>query len=502
MQLTLRKLSIASFLLASITITSCKKNDETANASLISFTNKSVTPPLLNVLPGFNDVTVYSVIGSDDDIPGSTGYVFGGSADGAGFLKNVDGTFTYIVNHEDNFAVSRITLDATLKPTKGEYILNSTGGLWRLCSATLATQAEHGFGPLFLTCGESGEESRTHGVDPLAINFNPGQSKELTGLGRWNAENAVPLNKNAFPGKTVIVIGDDDSGAEGGQVVLYISNTVGDLNNGSLYVMRRTNNNFRERDMVEGTSYDVEFVKIDNASTLTGRQLNLASVTSNAIRFGRVEDVDYRKGSAANNRELYFTVTGQNNTGTNADNSRSKYGRAYKLNLNDTDPTKGKLEVILDGDNRTGIAKDFQNPDNIMVTQNYVYVQEDPNSGYNDQTHDALIYQYDIATKQLKKVFELDQRRNTSDAAKYNVPGSSSGYPVPAGAPATSGGLGSWEYGSLIDVSDETGSPNTFLLCIQPHTWTGDRYLNADKGTIRTAERQASQIVLIKGLPK
>jgi hypothetical protein len=502
MQSNFKTLSLATIASLSLAFTSCKKKDEVLAASLISFSNKSVTNPLVNVLPGFADVKVYSVIGSDDDIPASAGYVFGGSADGAGFLKNADGTFTYLVNHEDNFAVSRLTLDASLKPIKGEYILNSTGGLWRLCSATLATQAEHGFGPLFLTCGESGEESRTHGVDPLALSFNPGQSKELAGLGRWNAENAVPLNKNAFPGKTVIVIGDDDSNAEGGQVVVYISDRVGDLITGSLYIMKRSNNNFKERDMVEGANYDVEFVKIDNASTLTGRQLNLASVTANAIRFGRVEDIDYRKGSAANNRELYFTVTGQNNTGSNADNSRSKYGRVYKLNLNDTDPTKGKLEVVLDGDNRTGIAKDFQNPDNIMVTQNFVYVQEDPNSGYNDQTHDALIYQYDIASKQLKKVFELDHRRNASDAAKYNVPGSSSGYPIPTGAPATSGGFGSWEYGAMIDVSDETGSPNTFLLCIQPHTWTGNRYLNADKGTIRTAERQASQIVLIKGLPK
>jgi hypothetical protein len=481
---------------------SCKKNNNEQNVSQVEFTNKSVTPPLVKILSGFNDVSVYSVIGSDDDITASPGYVFGGSADGAGLLKNADGSFTYLVNHEDNFAVSRITFDPTLKPIKGEYILNSTGGLWRLCSATLATPEEHGFGPLYLTCGESGEESRVHGVDPKAVIFNPAESKELSALGRWNAENAVPLNKNAFPGKTVIVIGDDDSNTEGGQVVLYISDRVGDLTGGSVYVMRRTNNNIKERDMVEGTSYDVEFVKIDNAASLTGRQVNLATASLNAIRFGRVEDIDYRKGSAANNRELYFTVTGQNNTGINADNSRSKYGRVYKLNLNDTDPTKGKLEVILDGDNRTGIAAAFQNPDNIVVTQNYVYVQEDPNSGYNDQTHDAYIYQYDIATKKLKPVFELDHRRTASDAAKYNVAGSSSGYPVPSGTPGTSSGFGAWEYGAMIDVSDQLGSPNTFLLCIQPHTWVGDRYKNADKGTIRTSESQASQVVLIKGLPK
>jgi hypothetical protein len=41
-------------------------------------------------------------------------------------------------------------------------------GTWRLCGATMATVAENGFGPLYLTCGESGEESRTHGINPFA----------------------------------------------------------------------------------------------------------------------------------------------------------------------------------------------------------------------------------------------------------------------------------------------------------------------------------------------
>jgi hypothetical protein len=48
----------------------------------------------------------------------------------------------------------------TKQTYKGEYLLNSNGGTWRLCGATMATVAENGFGPLYLTCGESGEESR------------------------------------------------------------------------------------------------------------------------------------------------------------------------------------------------------------------------------------------------------------------------------------------------------------------------------------------------------
>jgi hypothetical protein len=480
-------LSVLTLIVASIA--ACKKDSEKSiiNADIV-LKNNSVTPVLAKKLPGFESLEMFSVVGSDDILPNSPSYIFGGSADGAGLLKNTDGTYNLLVNHEDNFAVSRVTLDNTFKPVKGEYILNSNGGIWRLCSATMATPEEHGFGPLFLTSGESGEESRTHGVNPLATTFNASSSKELPALGRTSAENAVPLTKNAFAGKTVVIIGDDDSGTEGGQVFIYVSNTVGDLVNGKLYTLRRKDLNSRERDMLEGTGYDVEFVEIANAAGLTGRQLQLAAVGANSIRFGRVEDLDYGKGSASANREIYFNVTGQATTGANADYSRTKYGRVYKLVLDANNPLAGRIECILDGDNRTtGKAKEFQNPDNIMVTENFVYIQEDANS-YGDETHDAYIYQYSIATKELKKVIELDHRRTASDASKYNV-----------GVNST---FGSWEYGAMIDVSETIGVPNTFLLCIQPHTWRADKYKGVDGGTLRPNENQASQVIIIRGLAK
>ena len=476
------------------------KNDNNNNSSntAIEFKNHSVTPALIKKLSGFENLSIFSLVGSDDVLEQSPSFIFGGSADGAGLMKNADGTFTLLTNHEDNFSVSRLTLDKNLKPVKGEYILNSTGGVWRLCSATLATPEEHGFGPTYLTCGESSVESRIHAINPLASPASPNISKEVAGLGRWNSENALPLHKNAFPGKTVILIGDDDSNAEGGQVVLYVSNTPGDLTNGKLYVMKRTDNNIKERDIVTGNEYDVEFVEIPNASAMTGAQLNLAAVTANSIQFGRVEDLDYRKGTATNNREVYFNVTGQATTQANANYTRTKYGRVYRLVLNANDPTRAKIECILDGDDRNGVARAFQDPDNILVTENYVYIQEDPNSGYNDQTHDAYVYQYSIATKQLKPVLELDHRRNEADAAKYNA-STSNGYPQPV--PGKSG-YGSWEYGAMLDISDIAGQPNTFLLNIQPHTWTGDKYRNPDGGTIRVNENQASQTIIIRGLPR
>ena len=490
---TNKRLLSSTALLALFALAGCTDH-RTPDSPAITIQNQSVTPVLAKLLPGAaggrlaaGGVSMYSLLSSDDQLAQSPNYVFGGSADGAGIFQNPDGNYSIIVNNEDNFSVSRITLDKTFKPIKGEYILNSDGGTWRLCSATLATPVEHGFGPVFLTCGESGVESRTHA---LRVDADPQQaaiSREVAGLGRWSAENAVPLPKTAYPGKTVIVIGDDDSGTDGGQVAMYLSNTVGDLDNGSLHMLRRTDGNQREMDMNPGSVYDVEFVKIDNHKTLTGAQINAKVNALKGIKFGRVEDVDYRKGGGANGRDVFFAVTGQDNSGANADYSRSKYGRIYKLVLDANEPTKGKLEVLLNGDDRSGIAKTFQDPDNVCVTTNYIYIMEDPN-GYGDEKHDGYVYQYNLNTKQLTPIIELDHRRTAVDAAKYNVGGTSA--------------LGDWESSGMIDVSDVTGRPNTFMLGIQAHTWRGDKYKGVDGGSKRLSENQASQLILIEGLPR
>lgn len=460
----------------------CSNNeDEAGEVSQVELKDHSVSANMVKKLPGFENLEVFSLVGSEDVLPESPNYVFGGSADGAGLLKNEDGTFSFLVNHEDNFAVSRVTLDKTFKPVKGEYILNSNGGIWRLCSATLATDEEHGFGPVFLTCGESGPESRTHALDPRATPAQAAQTRELAGFGRWSAENAVPLPKTAYPGKTAVIIGDDDSGTDGGQVALYLTNTPGDLINGSLYLLRRTDQNTREMDLVEGASVNIEFVQIPDHRLLTGAQMNAISTQLKGISFGRVEDIDYRKDGVG--REVYFNVTGQNGNA-----NRTKYGRVYKLVLNANDPLKGTLELVLDGDNRsTGKAKEFQNVDNICVTQNYAYIQEDPNS-YGDETHDAYIYQYDLNTKELKKVIELDHYRDNAElGAKYL---------------STTSTFGSWEYGAMIDISETIGIENTFIVCIQPHTWRLDKFKGVDGGTLRPNENQGSQIIVIKGLAK
>lgn len=488
-------------------IVSCSKADETiqppakvapppppaAAATVqppsIEFKDQSVTPPLLKKLQGFESLGVYSLLSSEDKLSESPTYVFGGTADGAGVLKAADGKgYVMMVNNEDNFSVSRIFLNENFKPVKGEYYLNSNGGQWRLCSATLATPAEHGFGPLYLTCGESGESSMIHALDPLVVTADPSNKTLVKGaLGHWAAENAVPLPKTAYPGKTVIVIGEDDSEATGGQLALYLAAT-GDLENGELYMLKRKEDNQRERDMVTSQLYDVQFEKIQSSGErLTGTQIQSKTDVVKAIKFGRVEDIDYRKGGGSNGREIYFNVTGQNDSGVNSDFSRTRAGRVYRLTLNENDPLSGKLEVILDGDDANGPAKMFQNPDNICVTENFAYIQEDAN-GYGTETHDAYIYQYDIKGKTLRLVFELDQRRDGSEMAnKFKSQDSKKG---------------SWEYGALTDISEVVGVPDVFTLNVQLHSWTDAKFRNPDGGAAASKMEQGSQVLLIKGLPR
>lgn len=484
--------ALTSTVLLGLALWSCTDHSDPDNSNAVVLQNHSVTPALLKKQAGFESLELFSLIGSDDKLPQSPGFVFGGSADGSGLLKNADGTFSMLINHEDNFAVSRITLDKTFKPVKGEYILNSDGGQYRLCSATMATPKEHGFGPVYLTCGESSEESQIHALDPYSPAGAASMSRTKSSLGRQNAEQALPLPKTAFPGKTVIMVGDDDSGTNGGQVFLYVADQVGDLDNGSYYTLRRKDLNQREMDIKQNQKYAVEFVKIENQKTLTGRQMNEKVNTElKSIQFGRVEDVDYRKDGIG--REVYFNVTGQNNTGVNADYSRTKYGRTYRLTLDANNPLAGQLEVILDGDDRTGKAKTFQDVDNLCVTKNYVYIQEDPN-GYGDETHDSYLYQYNIATGELKVVFELDHHRTAADKEKYNQNS--------AGTQFALSKFGDWEYGSLVDISEETGKEATFMLMIQPHSWRSPAYAGVDGGSIRKNENQASQVVIIRGLPR
>jgi len=469
------------FSMASIVALSCNKSKDTADVIVDKpeFKNRSNAESFVTVDPAFSGVSAFTLISSSDTIPASPNFVFGGAPDGQGFLKNPDGSgYIMVTNHENTWAVSRVYLDKKLNPVKGEYIVNTDGGMFRLCSGTLATPEEHGFGPLFLTTGESNVNAMTHAINPIATANPADQSRVLPALGKFSGENSVPLHKNAYPGKTVIILGED---AGNGQVYLYVSNTVGDLQNGKFYALRRTNLDQIEKNMTEGNSYDVEFVEVPNAKNLTGTEIENLNTSLKSIQFARVEDLDYRKGNAVNNREIYFVATG-----VSGQPDKTYWGRMYRIKLDAANPLIGKLEVVEDGDLDNGGANGIINPDNVCVTDNYVYIQEDGDSFFPGATHNSLIWQYDIATGTKKRMLDL---RNKIATTKFN--------------PTNDQRFATWEHGAMVDISETIGEPNTFLINIHAHTWVeADRFLNPSRATSVQPYKSGGQTLILKGVPR
>lgn len=468
-----------SLLAVSTLMLGCDKDDDTP-VERAEFKNRSNAPSFVTIDPAFaGSVSAYTLISTSDTISGSPNFIYGGAPDGQGFLKNPDGSgYIMVTNHENTWALSRVFLDKKLNPVKGEYIVNTDGGLFRLCSGTLATPEEHGFPKnVFLSTGESNVNAMTHAIDPIAPADPANQTRVKPALGKFSGENAVPLPKDAYAGKTVIILGED---AGNGQVYLYVSNTVGDLDNGKLYVLRRTNLDQVEKNMSKGSVYDVEFTEVPNAKNLTGSEIENLNSTLKSIQFARVEDLDYRKGGGANGREVYFVATG-----VSGQPDKTYWGRVYRLKMDAANPLTGKLEVVEDGDLEPGVG--VINPDNLCVTNNYVYIQEDGDSFFPGATHNSLIWQYDIASGTKKRM--IDMANKTVGGTKYN--------------PANDQRFATWEHGAMIDISDIIGEPNTFLINIHAHTWVeGDRFLNPSKAISVQPYKSGGQTLILKGVPR
>ncbi|OIQ18695.1 MAG: phosphatase [Flavobacterium sp. MedPE-SWcel] len=471
------------------TLVSCNNDDDNkATPNPVELANHSTSPNImLKKASGFSNLNIYNILSSEDVLEDSPAFVYGSMADGAGLLKNDDGTFSLINNIEADYAVARITFDETFKPVKGEYILNSaaTAGTAQ-CSGTLITPQEHGFGPLYLSGGEWGGSSKAvFATDPFRSAADASTANILTKLGQWTCENAVPIGKDAYSDKTVVFIGDDqgDNTTPSGQLGMYVGNS-GDLYGGQLYGLKMSDASINfEMDMTEGQSYPVEFVSLEETEV---DLLDAECKNKGVMGFSRLEDIDWRRGSAANQREIYFCVTGRKKP--DLVGKGTIYGRVYKLVLNENDPTgAGTLTCILDGDKLDGIAKAFHSPDNITVTENYVYIQEDPN-GYADtpdKTHYARLYQYNISTGALKTVLECDQ-----DAA-------------------TAAGYGNtdkmWEITGMIDISDIIGKDNTFAIITQNHGWEpadGSAFTDPNATTVEGSRKEGSMLYVIEGLER
>ncbi|WP_445711854.1 alkaline phosphatase PhoX [Flavobacterium sp.] len=465
-------------------VISCNQDDDssTTTEEQVTLKNHSSTPVFLNKKAGFENLEIYSLLSSEDQLLQSPNFVYGSMADGMGLMKNNDGTFSLINNIEADYSIARISFDKTFKPVKGEYILNAAAtASTAQCSGSLITPEEHGFGPLFLSGGEWGGASKgVFATDPFKNSNDAELATMLPAFGQWSTENAVVIGKDAYPTKTVAFIGDDtgDNTTPSGQLAMYVANR-GDLAGGKLYGLKVTTAGIDfEMDMNEGSTYQAEFVEYTEK---TLNELEQESRDKGIMGFSRVEDIDYRKGSGSANREIYFAVTGRKKTALTG--KGTFYGRIYKVVLDAVNPTLATITCVLDGDKLSGVAKQFHSPDNIVVTKDYAYIQEDPN-GYPDtadKTHFSYLYQYNLNTGALKVVLECDQ------------------------VAAEAAGIGSasdmWELTGMIDVSDIIGVEGSFLICTQNHGWSNAAFTDPNANAT-PASNEGSQLYLIKGLER
>ncbi|KGL62442.1 hypothetical protein PHEL85_2236 [Polaribacter sp. Hel1_85] len=459
--------------------------DGTDGSDASVFLASSKTPNFLKVTSDFSHLKVNPILSSEDVIPNSPDFVYGSMADGAGLLAENDGTFTLINNIEADFSIARIKLNKDLRPMHGEYILNAEATAFTAqCSGSMITPEEHGFGPLYLSGGEWGGSSQGVFItDPYKDTSAASTAEMLPALGQWVTENAVALNQNAYSGKTVVFIGDDqgDDFVPSGQLGMYVGDQ-GDLSGGKLYGLKVTTSGIDyEVDMAEGTEYDVEFVELEEKEI---DALDAECKAKGVMGFSRLEDIDWRRGSAANNREVYFCATGRDKPDLIGKGTVS--GRIYKVSLNENDPTgAAKITCVLDGDVVGGTAAEFLSPDNILVTENYAYIQEDPAVRIDGvKTHWARLYQYNLTTGELKVVAECDQDRAMT-----------LGY----------GDDSRWEITGMIDVTDIVNNgKNTFLVMTQNHDWQpADGTSYTDPMAISTPYRNEGSVLhVITGLER
>ena len=451
------------------------------------FLAASKSPNLLKVTGDFVNLKITPILSSEDVIPNTPDFVYGSMADGAGLINNGNDTYTLINNIEADYSIARILLNKNLRPFHGEYILNATATAETAqCSGTLISPEEHGFGPLYLSGGEWGGASKgVFVLDPSKSTNDASSGELLPALGQWSTENAVPIGKDAYADKTVVFIGDDhaDNSVPSGQLGMYVGNR-GDLNNGKLYGLKVTTSGIDfEVDMLEGTTYNAEFVELAEREITA---LDTEAKTKGVMGFSRLEDIDWRRGTAANQREIYFCVTGRDKP--DLIGKGSVLGRVYKVTLNESDPTGAcTITCVLDGDKIGGKAQGFHSPDNILVTENYAYIQEDPN-GYLDTTVNgyAKLYQYNLTTGEIKTVLECDQNR----AAGLGYGKTTS----------------RWEITGMIDITDivNNGS-NNFLLITQNHGWEpadGTSFTDPKANANLANRKEGSMLYLIKGLER
>ncbi len=397
--------------------------------------SSSQTPYLV---PALRDVKFTSIITAGESVKN---YKMSGLGDGIGAYDNGNGTFTVLLNHEMNNAVGGIRAHGakgayvskwTINKSdlsvvsgsdliKNVYLWNGTGytkydslnttamaAFNRFCSADLPTvsafyNAATGLGTqerIFMNGEETGSEGR--GFAHIATGANAGSTYELPYLGKYSWENSVA---SPFPSNKTIVVGTDD--ATPGQVYVYVGAKTNSgteiqkagLTGGKLYGVAVNGLTTESSSSFITPNTAFALTELPNIQNATGSYLNSLSNANGVTNFLRPEDGLW---DPKNPNDFYFVTT----------NSFTSPSRMYRLRFADINNPElgGNITAVLDGTEGPKMM------DNIgMDNFGHILIQEDP----GNQTHTAKIWQYTVATDELKLVADHDNNRFVSGASNY-----------------------------------------------------------------------------------
>ncbi len=405
-------------------------NPATYKASLGAGVSSSQDPYLL---PTVADAKFTAILTTTDAV---NGYKMAGTPDGVGAFDNGNGTFTMLVNHEFGNTAGVVRSHGAKGAFVSKWIINKnslsvlTGSdliqkvkLWnsttntykdsayafnRFCSADLPApsafyNAASGKGTqemIFMNGEEAGNEGRAFAH--IVTGAEAGISYELPAFGKFSWENSVA---SPSTGDKTLVAGMDDSTP--GQVYLYLgnkTNTGSDiekagLTNGKLFGVK-VNGFVTENDNLAALK-DTTFSLYDlgDVKSSTGTALNTASNNAGVTTFLRPEDGAW---DPKNPNDFYFVTT----------NAFASPSRMWRLRFEDIKNPElgGRISAVLNGTEGQKML------DNMGIDKyGHVLLQED----VGNNAHIGKIWQYNIATDELKQVAQHDSKRFLTGGANF-----------------------------------------------------------------------------------
>ncbi len=390
------------------------------------------------MIPAAKDVKITSVMTAGEIV---NNYKMAGLGDGIGAFDNGNGTFSLLINHEMGSTLGAVRAHGAKGAFVSKWVIRKSdltvlGGsdliknvhLWngstyvkydslntnilaafnRFCAADLPAVSafynqNSGLGTkerIFMNGEEAGSEGRAFAH--IATGANAGNTYELPYLGKFSWENSIASPRSS---DKTIVVGTDD--ATPGQVYVYIgnkSNTGNDiqkagLSGGKLYGIAVNGMSLESSTSVIAPNTSFGLFDLGNVQNMTGSYLNALSNASGVTNFLRPEDGVW---DVNNPNDFYFVTT----------NSFTSPSRMYRLRFTDINQPElgGNITAVLDGTEGPKMM------DNIgMDNFGHIVIQEDP----GNQSHTAKIWQYTVATDELRLIADHDQNRFVLGGSNY-----------------------------------------------------------------------------------